>query len=176
MAAAALCLIGAAVLTLAAGRYWVSAPGPADRTIAAFTTYTKGESAALTRALGLAALAGVVGIAAARGRGRVAVGAVLAVVGVAAAAVSVRAGVHPVAQAEPGFALLPVHAALRSTGWPWVAACGGVLVALAGLLVAVRGPRWKSLSQRYAGAATVIAPDTTEAGLWDALSRGDDPT
>lgn len=55
----------------------------------------------------------------------------------------------------------------------WVAAA---MLALAGALLAWRGPSWPAWSQRYeraprASAATPEAPD-----LWKALDRGEDPT
>jgi uncharacterized membrane protein (TIGR02234 family) len=170
--AVSLCLIGAAVLLLAAGRGWVRIPADA---ITAKTTYSKSDSASLIRALALASLAGVVGIAAARSRGRILVGLVLAAVGLAAAVLSIRAGIDPSAVRSAHLAVRS-RAAATSTAWPWVAACAGTLVFVAGGIVAARGSRWSAMSQRYAGAAAESAPDTTDAGLWDALSRGDDPT
>ncbi|MEP7054337.1 MAG: Trp biosynthesis-associated membrane protein [Actinomycetota bacterium] len=170
--AVSLCLAGAAVLLLAAGRDWVRLPADA---LSATAAYAKGGSADLLQALALAALAGVVGIAAARGRGRIAVGIVLALLGFAAFGISVRAGVDPSAPARSG-GVQVARAAATSTGWPWVAAVAGLLLAAAGTIVAARGREWSAMSQRYAGAAASSTPDITDAGLWDALSRGDDPT
>lgn len=171
-AALVLCVLGAALLLLAAGRDWVRIPATGSLFA---NSVAKADVADLVRALGLAALTGVVGIAAARGRGRAAVGVVLALVGGYAAAVAAGAGVSPESQMLAGAAAEPA-VEFVATAWPWVAAAGGLLVCLAGLLVAARGPRWSALSQRYAGAAAAPAPAATEAGLWDALSRGDDPT
>ena len=171
--AVALTVLGSSLLLLAAGRSWVRFGSSVDD-IARTTTYAKGESAALVRALGLASLAGIVGTAGARGRGRALVGLVLAVVGSAAVVVSVRAGLAPVPQADRR-AAFPVAGA-GTTPWPWVAVGGGAVVAAAGLLVVARGSRWSAMSKRYAGAASANAPEATDAGLWEALSRGEDPT
>lgn len=170
--AVALCLLGAAVLLLTAQMDWVSYFVANGRT--AMKTHVPGAAAPLARALGLASLAGVVGIAAARGRGRVAVGVVLLLVGVGAAIVGARAGLEAIPSAEQVGTMRGVEP--DSTAWPWVAAGAGLIVAVAGLLVAWRGPAWSALSQRYAGAAAAPAPAATEVGLWDAQSRGDDPT
>ena len=73
--------------------------------------------------------------------------------------------------ADPGLALgriaakdlgrtgaLPTHATLGA--WPWVAAAGIILLALATVLAASGARRWRGLGQRYEtapGAATVLA-------------------
>jgi uncharacterized membrane protein (TIGR02234 family) len=68
-------------------------------------------------------------------------------------------------------------------GFPWqeVALAGALLVVAAGLLTAWRGGRWPAMSSRYERAPKPgpeagdgPAPDT--GSLWDALSRGADPT
>jgi hypothetical protein len=126
--------------------------------------------------LGLASLAGVVGIAAARGRGRIAVGVVLIMVGITAVIAAARAGISPeVGHLSNGISA-PRGSPLRSTVWPWFAVAGGVLVDASGTLVVVRGSRWSALSSRYAAPAPAEEVPTTDASLWDALSRGDDPT
>jgi len=170
--AVALCLLGAAVLLVAAGRDWVRIV-PDDMNFKA-EEFAEAVEADLVRALGLAALGGVLGIAASRRWGRVAVGVVLVLVGGCAGALAAFAGANPV----PAGTFTGGPPAGSPTAWPWVAVAGGVLVAAAGLLVAFRGPRWSALSRRYDGAAAPASQgaEVTEAGLWDSLSRGDDPT
>ena len=73
-------------------------------------------------------------------------------------------------------------AALTHTGWPYVAAAGGVLLLLAGLLALRYGRLWPAMSGRYERgtarprrAAVPVDPDRPE-DLWKALDRGEDPT
>ncbi|MYR57951.1 TIGR02234 family membrane protein, partial [Streptomyces sp. SID625] len=73
-------------------------------------------------------------------------------------------------------------ASLSHTGWPYVAAAGGVLLLLAGLLALRYGRSWPAMSGRYERsgaprprAAKPLDPDRPE-DLWKALDRGEDPT
>jgi len=54
---------------------------------------------------------------------------------------------------------------------------GGLVIVAAGLLVAWRGTRWPAMSSRYTRQPQRErrAPDDS-ASLWEALSRGADPT
>lgn len=85
-----------------------------------------------------------------------------------------------VAGAEPTAELV---AGVAASAWPFVAILGGVLIAVAGLVVIVTGRTWPT-SRRYGGGAR-LAPDAPRGGVpasdravddWDGLSRGDDPT
>lgn len=68
-------------------------------------------------------------------------------------------------------------------GFPWqgAALAGALLIVAAGLLTAWRGGRWPAMSSRYERAPRP-APDAADGpapdpgSLWDALSRGGDPT
>ncbi len=76
------------------------------------------------------------------------------------------------------------------TLWPRVAALGGLLIAVAGLLTLATGWSWPGPTRRYdrparTGAVPLQTPartaddnpaDLGSAGAWDALSRGEDPT
>lgn len=81
------------------------------------------------------------------------------------------------------------HVTFVSFPWQAVALAGALLVTAAGLLTAWRGGRWPAMSSRYErsprrapdggdppapDAGDGLAPDT--GSLWDALSRGADPT
>jgi uncharacterized membrane protein (TIGR02234 family) len=65
------------------------------------------------------------------------------------------------------------HAA--STGWPVLALIAGLLTVVAGLLVALRSPRWPTGGRRFRPSA-VRAETTDPVEEWDALTAGDDPT
>lgn len=164
---AVLCLAGAALVLLAAGRTWATGrlvpPPPLPPAVHAVHG---ADYLPALRGLGLLALAGVGGLLAARGRVRSAVGAVLAVAG---GSIAVRCllllGAGSTGRPSPGAA------------WPIVAAAGGAAVLAAGGWVAVRGRTWSGLPARYERAAPA---DEAAAGgapaTWDALDRGEDPT
>jgi uncharacterized membrane protein (TIGR02234 family) len=155
--------------------------------------------AAAPTALALVALAGVIAVLATRGWARRLVGLVIALAGAglvwrsvaglsAVGADRARALVadrHPGVQLVAAVPQVSVHA-----GWAVLSAVCGVLVLLAGVLVAARGHRWGAMSAKYDRPATAAGPDArelppeeadrarrrAEASLWSALDRGDDPT
>ncbi|MGI3203877.1 TIGR02234 family membrane protein [Streptomyces sp. GLT-R25] len=73
--------------------------------------------------------------------------------------------------------------AMTHTAWPYVAAAGGVLLLLAGLLALRYGRLWPAMSGRYERDGTPrprktrapADPDRPEE-IWKALDRGEDPT
>jgi hypothetical protein len=67
---------------------------------------------------------------------------------------------------------LAVAGAAAVTARRSVAVAGAVLLAATGAYVAVRGPRWRGLGARYDAPAQA----RTDADVWDALDRGEDPT
>ncbi len=149
-------------------------------------------------AFALVALAGVVAVIATRATTRRAVGVVLVLAGAgivwralaSASAVSparARSLVESKHRTVDAGAVVP-HVAVHAV-WPTLTVVCGVLVAAAGVLVAVRGHRWHALSARYERSATGGTGATATAGardaqgtataapvLWSALDRGDDPT
>jgi uncharacterized membrane protein (TIGR02234 family) len=177
-----LCLAGAALVLLAAGRPWLRGVVDPGAPLAPETVALAGSDVAPgTPALGLLGLAGVAALLATRRTGRVAVGVLLALAGAALVALAVGAasGDRVAALASARNAATVTTAA--GTAWPWAAAAGGVLVAGAGVLAAVRGRSWAALSARYdAPGATAPAraprPRDPDAAAWDALDRGEDPT
>ena len=72
---------------------------------------------------------------------------------------------------------------MSHTAWPYVAAAGGVLLLLAGLLALRYGRLWPAMSGRYERGGAPRArrtrapadPDRPEE-IWKALDRGEDPT
>lgn len=176
-------VLGGALLLGSAGRTWATVRSrPAAGLPAVVDRVTGATLAPAVTAVGLLALAAVAGLLAVRGLARQLVGLVVLVAGVAGLAYAV-AGARSTPRADG------TVEAVSHGPWPWVAALGGALVAVAGALAVLHGRRWSALSSRYersrsAGAADGPAVDgrtgerRTAGGkdLWDALDRGEDPT
>jgi hypothetical protein len=60
--------------------------------------------------------------------------------------------------------------------WPLLTALGGLVVAGAGALTVARGKKWPGMAARYDRPSQVSGPPRSEAQIWDALDRGEDPT
>lgn len=165
------CVLSGVLILMANGRPWARVAYP-DRP----RTVSGSALAGSLAVWGLVALAGVVAVAATRRLGRIPVGGALLASGVTVAALSVRAirEVHVRVLEDAVIGRLPATpTAVELTTWPYVAVAAGVGLALTGLLVALRGPRWAGLSARYDAPADRPA---TDADLWSALDRGEDPT
>ena len=112
---------------------------------------------------------------------RIVLGAVMTGLGVLAAVVLVPLVVSDVAALLSMARLLAdatgvagfADQAVTRTAWPFVALAGAALIALVGLAVALTTRRWPAATSKYD--ADAAKPDTN-AGAWDALSEGDDPT
>ena len=160
--AVVLCLVGALLVLWALGQDWIVTVDSTDLTIAGTRTTVAGSELAMAaRPLGYVGLAAVVALAATRRGGRVLVGLVV-----------LGAGVGVVLDVADE--LSREH--LTSVRWPWVAVAGGVVLALAGLLVVVRGRRWPALGRAYDAPSAAAAQPVGDKAVWDALDRGDDPT
>ena len=176
-------------------------PLPADS-----VTVTGQDLVPLAGALGLASLATLAAVIATRGLARRLTGALLAAFGVAitvavslpvtTAEVLAAARVSTVSQAgsataggsggvtpgavpggtTPGVSATG-HVTMLTMPWRPAAVVGGLVIVAAGLLVAWRGTRWPAMSSRYTRQPQRErrAPDDS-ASLWEALSRGADPT
>ena len=183
-----LCLLGAVLVLVAAGRTWVAVQVLGG-------ALTDDRTARVTGrlllpglgALGLVGLAGVVALAATRRWGRVGVGLLLLATGAGISALVLTADLVPAALVSIGSPGGGLTGQPATTGWPYVSVAGGLLLAAAGALVALRGRRWAALSQRYdapavraesaaEGAGAVPDGPKAERALWDALDRGEDPT
>ncbi|MCD0450811.1 Trp biosynthesis-associated membrane protein [Actinocorallia sp. API 0066] len=191
MTAVALVAVAGAALTLfASGRVWAFAELVGDAgqasphggaTIAIGSWEVAGGDLAATAALGWAALAATAAVFAVRGVGRIAVGVLLALLG----ALTVPLALTAVDDASVRAALVDrtllvagERIAADATVWPWLAAAGGVVVALSGLWTAVRGHAWPGMSARYERGSRPVraaSPDDPSA-LWKSLDRGEDPT
>ncbi|MFG2633127.1 TIGR02234 family membrane protein [Streptomyces sp. NPDC048362] len=186
LAVALLCgALGAAVALLASRQRW--AEGTATVAGGAFPLSAKGSDVTgVPAALAIVGLAALVAVFAVRKAGRLLVAALLALSGagiVATALVSASDGSSLDEQAAKvsGDTSATVGA-LGHTGWPYVAAVGGALILLAGLLALRYGSLWPAMSGRYERGtdrprrkARPVDPERPEE-IWKALDRGEDPT
>ncbi|MFI1163777.1 TIGR02234 family membrane protein [Streptomyces sp. NPDC020801] len=186
LAVALLCgALGAAVALLATRQRW--AEGTATVAGGAFPLTAKGsEVTGVPAALAIVGLAALVAVFAVRRSGRLLVALLLALSGagtVAAAlfGVSDSSALDEKAARASGDTAATASA-LSHTGWPYVAAVGGALILLAGLLALRYGRLWPAMSGRYersgaprSRAPRPVDPDRPE-DLWKALDRGEDPT
>lgn len=173
--AVVLALLAAVLLFVASGAHWAHGTGrrPAGTSFVTVHASVTGHAvAAVVEAVALLALVAAVAVPATRRRGRVVAGLLVLAGGVAGVVGSV---------ASRGDARRHVRDALPSgasvVGDPWwvVAVVGSLLLAAVGAILVVRGPRWSALSSRYEPPAKRSAL-SGDAGTWDALDRGEDPT
>ncbi|MCW2640823.1 MAG: hypothetical protein JWP76_3129 [Dactylosporangium sp.] len=155
------CVAGAGLALLAAGRTWahvtVVRPAPLPPLHQAKTGIAL---LPWLSALGLVALAGAGALLATRGLVRAAVGVLLLLSGLGLAAGALT---RLVAGATPG--------------WPLLTALGGLIVAGSGVLTVARGRDWPGMAARYdRQARSTSGAPRSEAQIWDALDRGEDPT
>lgn len=190
-AALLLGVLGASLVLLAAGKTWSHGTAAFGRT--GLPVHADGsQTTGLPGALALVGLASLVAVFAVRGLGRVIVAALLALSGLGIAVTALtRRGSHGALDEAAARATGLSHAAathVTTTAWPAVAAAGGVLLLVAGLLALRHRRHWPAMSGtgRYdrAGARTAaprraapapVDPDRAE-DLWKALDRGEDPT
>ncbi|MFH9015824.1 TIGR02234 family membrane protein [Streptomyces sp. NPDC017943] len=179
--------LGAAVALLATRQQW--SEGTATVAGGAFPLTARGSDVTgVPAALAIVGLAALVAVFAVRRAGRLVVAALLALsgAGIVVAALlgaSDSSALDEQAAQATGDTSASVGA-LSHTAWPYIAAAGGVLILLAGLLALRYGRLWPGMSGRYergAGrpqprrAAPAADPERPE-DLWKALDRGEDPT
>ncbi|MEU3826543.1 TIGR02234 family membrane protein [Streptomyces sp. SID486] len=177
--------LGAAVTLLATRQRW--ADGTATVAGGAFPLTAKGSDVTgVPAALAIVGLAALVAVFAVRRAGRFLVSGLLALSGAGiATAALVTASDSSVLDGQAAKVSGDTSAtvdALGHTGWPYVAAVGGVLILLAGLLALRYGSRWPTMSGRYERGtarprrtARPADPERPEE-IWKALDRGEDPT
>ncbi|MGV9244020.1 TIGR02234 family membrane protein [Streptomyces sp. NPDC003710] len=177
--------VGAAVVLLASRQSWSA--GTVTVAGGDFPLTAKGsEVTGVPAALAIVGLAALVAVFAVRRAGRLLVSGLLALSGagtVAAALLGATDGSaldEKAAQAAGDTSATAF--ALTHTVWPYVAAAGGALLLLAGLLALRYGRLWPAMSGRYERDGTPrprrvqpVDPDRPE-DLWKALDRGEDPT
>ena len=213
--------VGAGLILLAVRQRWAQAVFTPPKPLSPQVVDVSGaDLVPLAGALAVAALAGLAAVIATRGMLRRAAGVLLALFGAGAgAAVTTAVTAASVVSAAASRVGSPESAAVSGTagsttsgssggtpvivadaaghaimnGTPWRVAvlAGALLIFLAGLATALRGPRWPVMSARYDlpqrrahGAAAVPgdrgarpAPRPRDsASIWESLSGGDDPT
>jgi uncharacterized membrane protein (TIGR02234 family) len=170
--------IGGALILVASGRVWSTAtvhvPGAPTSTVSV-TGRTVEPS---LPALGIALLALAVAVIAASGVMRRLVGAVVALLGAIAVgtAIAGRGAVSSALTAhEIGDANIPVHG--TANGWWVLAAIGGAIALLVGIVVTARSNRWAAMGRKYEAPQPKIAATADPSdSAWEALDRGEDPT
>ncbi|WNZ12353.1 TIGR02234 family membrane protein [Streptomyces sp. 11x1] len=177
--------LGAAVVLLATRQRWSEgtitvAGGP-------FPLTAKGSDVTgVPASLAVVGLAALVAVFAVRRSGRVLVAVLLALSGAGTVAAALLGAYDSSAlddkAAEASGDTAATVDALSHTGWPYVAAVGGALILLAGLLALRYGRLWPTMSGRYERDGTPrprmarpVDPDRPE-DMWKALDRGEDPT
>lgn len=185
-------LLGAAGALLIAGRTWQTAITPRPRPFRDDVLHLSGRTVdAAPTALALVALAGVVAVIATRGWARRVVGALVALAGALLVWRSVG-GLTAISQSRAHALVASRHSGIEIAAashlgvhgvWPWLSAVCGVLILVAGVLVAWRGHRWRGMSAKYEPPSGPPDPEEAararvraDASLWSALDRGDDPT
>jgi uncharacterized membrane protein (TIGR02234 family) len=222
--------VGAGLILLAVRERWAEAVFTPPKPLSQQVVGVSGaDLVPLAGALAVAALAGLAAVIATRGVLRRAAGVLLAVFGACAgaavatgvtaanvvsvaashvaspesAAVSGAAGSTTSGAAEGAAVVLTGtgHAVMTGAPWRFAVLAGALLVFLAGLATALRGPRWPVMSARYdrpsrraAGSAAAAdgapaalargdGPPQPPAGrprdsasMWESLSGGEDPT
>ncbi|MGW0596593.1 TIGR02234 family membrane protein [Streptomyces sp. NPDC002776] len=177
--------LGAAVVLLSTRQRW--SEGTATVAGGDFPLTASGSDVTgVPASLAIVGLAALVAVFAVRRLGRVFVAGLLALSGAGTIAASLigagdSSALDEQAAQTTGDTAATV-AALSHTAWPYVAAVGGALLLIAGLLALRYAPLWPAMSSRYerSGAprprkAPTVDPDRPE-DLWKALDRGEDPT
>ncbi|WP_424856207.1 TIGR02234 family membrane protein [Streptomyces sp. SAI-170] len=178
--------LGAAVVLLGTRQRW--SEGTATVAGGAFPLTAKGSDVTgVPAALAIVGLAALVAVFAVRKAGRLLVAALLALSGAGTIAAALAGASDSSALDEQAAQVSGDTSAtvgsLTHTAWPYVAAVGGLLILLAGLLALRYGRQWPAMSGRYerTGAPRprrdrqTTDPDRPE-DLWKALDRGEDPT
>lgn len=187
LAVALLCgAAGAAVALLASRQGW--SEGTASVAGGDLTLTAKGSDVTgVPAALAIVGLAALVAVFAVRRAGRFLVAALLALSGAGTVAAALFGAGDSTALDEKaaqvsGDTSATAHA-LSNTAWPYVAAFGGLLILLAGLLALRFGKGWPAMSGRYErDGSPRVRPDKPAVDsdrpedLWKALDRGEDPT
>ncbi|MCX4909466.1 TIGR02234 family membrane protein [Streptomyces sp. NBC_00878] len=178
--------LGAAVVLLSSRQDW--SKGTATVAGGDFPlSASGGDVTGVPASLAIVGLAALVAVFAVRHAGRFLVAGLLALSGAGTIAsallgASDSSALDEKAAQASGDSAATVGA-MTHTAWPYVAAAGGLLLLLAGLLALRYGRLWPTMSGRYERDGTPrprrtrppADPDRPEE-IWKALDRGEDPT
>ena len=182
--------VGAGTVLLVAAQEWQTV-GPRAIEVSGRTLDTA------PTALAVVALAGVVAVIATKGRVRQLVGILVAAAG--AAAIWRSAAALPAVSTSRAEQIMRAKQSVNVIGgaapevtthpvWGVLSVVGALLILVAGVVIVVRGVRWRGMSGRYRAPGSVSGPPRSsdadserdrarhDASLWGALERGDDPT
>lgn len=170
-------LLGAAALWGSSGLTWIDVPRGRTVDGRLADDFTGAELANWHVPLALFALAAVAGALGIRGLARRILGALLVVAGAWTVYLALDGDVYDVAWSgwAPGYENNDAEPA-RTFWGPAAAVAGGVLIALAGGLLAWRGHRMPRMGEKYSAPGTRRVARDPDTELWDALSDGEDPT
>ena len=184
-----LVLVGAGLVLLAGSQGWVTAAvqGVSGRRE---VTAPGSDAAPGVPALALVSAAAAVVLLTGGRVVRLLTGAVLVLAGLGVVALVAGVAGAPAAAAggavtrATGSRALPPADSVTLAPWPWLAALGGLAVALGGAAALARGRTWPGPTRRYERPLSDAAQQTpaddeqpaAAADTWDALSRGEDPT
>jgi uncharacterized membrane protein (TIGR02234 family) len=173
---------GAVLALLALQPVWLRGTAPSAGGSRVPVSLTGRELVGWAWALALVALAGVVGVVAARGAWRRAVGVAVTAAGLGLMAAAVTVAVSPAPRARDALVgSLGADVAAGTTlgalaPWCWLLALGGALVTAAGVVTVLHGGRWPVMAARYDRSAPAARTTPRSGDAWAALDRGEDPT
>lgn len=162
------CLGGAGLSLIATRQQWAVRVTRREPPLSPLReTFTGADLVPWLPAVALVALAAGVAVLATRGVGRLLVGVV-----------ALGCGLAIMAGAGYGMTVAPAGGWIDGT-WPLAGLAGGLMVAVAAMLVVRNGRAWPSMGARYErghpGDPTMVT-DHDPARMWDALDEGADPT
>jgi uncharacterized membrane protein (TIGR02234 family) len=177
--------IGSGAAALISGRTWQTIRTPKEFGIDVLPLSGRDIDTA-PLAFALVALAGVVAVLATQGWVRRVIGYLVAASGVllairsataisAVSASTARSLVRDKHKAGTFSDTVTPHVTTHPI-WGALSIVCAVLVVVAGATIALRGGRWAAMSSRYETPAAAEARPVTDASLWTALDRGEDPT
>jgi len=162
-----LAVLGSAIALFAASRNWVVIETRRPDPLPPVREIRSGRDAVpWAAAMSFVGLAGGIALLATKRLGRLLVGVVVALSG----AIMVAGGVAGWLTDGADYQQVTV-----THLWPAASVVGGLAAFVAGALAAARGHRWAAMGAKY-DAPGAAKPLEDDAGVWDALDRGEDPT